>query len=83
MRATIDIEDDGQALRFTVADHGQGAHHLAAGEGFGNMRTRVAAVGGELAIRSVEGAGVCVQGEVPLSPLPTGQRHATVDPNGA
>ena len=72
VRATIDLEDDGTALRFTVADHGQGAPQLAAGEGLGNMRTRVAAVGGELAIRSVEGAGVRVRGEVPLSRLPAG-----------
>ena len=72
VRATIDLEDDATALRFTVADHGQGAPQLAAGEGLGNMRTRVAAVGGELAIRSVEGAGVRVRGEVPLTRLPAG-----------
>ena len=70
--ATIDLEDDGTALRFTVADHGQGAHQLAAGEGVGNMRTRVAAVGGDLAIRSAEGTGVSVMGEVPVSRLPAG-----------
>ena len=36
------------------------------------MRTRVAAVGGDLAIRSAEGTGVSVMGEVPVSRLPAG-----------
>ena len=55
VRATIDLEDDGRSLRFTVADHGEGAHQLAAGEGVSNMRSRIAAVGGDLAITSVDG----------------------------
>ena len=67
VHATLDLEDDGHTLRFAVADHGQGAPQLAPGEGLDNMRTRVAGVGGELAITSGAGGGVRVHGEVPLS----------------
>jgi signal transduction histidine kinase len=58
-------------LRFSVKDDGAGAPGgvLRAGTGLTNMQDRVAAVGGELTIRSAPGVGTVVRGRVPVVPV--------------
>ncbi len=55
-------------LRFEVRDDGPGFEvgDAAAGNGLMNMRDRIAAVGGELEIRSTPGAGTVVAGTIPV-----------------
>jgi signal transduction histidine kinase len=54
-------------LRFEVRDDGPGfSVDEAAGAGLVNMRDRIAAVGGELEIRSSPGAGTAVVGTIPV-----------------
>jgi signal transduction histidine kinase len=64
-------------LEFCVADNGRGfdttgaaasanSAELALGSGLANMRDRVSAVGGSLAVHALPGAGTRVQGRVPL-----------------
>ena len=58
----------GTTLRFEVRDDGAGfvLNEERAGAGLANMRDRIEAVGGQLAIDSVPGEGTCVSGSVPL-----------------
>ena len=58
----------GHALRFEVADDGDGfpERRAGAGTGFTNMRDRLAVVGGELEVHSRVGVGTRVTGTVPL-----------------
>jgi signal transduction histidine kinase len=55
-------------LRFEVRDDGPGflADEGATGDGLVNMRDRIAAVGGDLEIRSTPGAGTLVVGTIPV-----------------
>jgi len=64
--AVVFAED--AALSFEVRDDGAGFHEAAIqpGAGLTNMRDRLAAVGGELEIRSEPGRGTVVAGAVPL-----------------
>ena len=64
---TVSLGED-DVLWFTVRDDGTGFDDGASAPGAGltNMRDRMAAVGGELSIRSVVGAGTVVAGEVRL-----------------
>jgi signal transduction histidine kinase len=57
----------GNELRFGVEDDGAGCHEdeLHAGDGITGMRDRLAAVGGELSVASVPGAGTTVSGVAP------------------
>jgi signal transduction histidine kinase len=55
----FEVRDDGPG--FPVADG-------IAGHGLVNMRDRMAAVGGELKIRSIPGAGTAVIGTIPVDP---------------
>jgi signal transduction histidine kinase len=58
------------ALEFCVADDGRGFDTVggdeSAGSGLANMRDRIVAVGGTLAVRSQAGAGTRVEGRIPL-----------------
>jgi signal transduction histidine kinase len=68
-RAEVTLHDDGRGrLAFSVRDDGVGAHgdRLTDGAGLANMRDRVEAVGGELAISMTRGAGAEVRGSVPI-----------------
>jgi signal transduction histidine kinase len=67
--ATVTIRlEEADELRFTVADDGVGfdASSTDGGAGMTNMRDRLAAVGGELAVLSAVGHGTCVSGTVPV-----------------
>jgi signal transduction histidine kinase len=59
-------ESDG--LVFEVRDDGVGFDRsvVAAGAGLTNMQDRLAALGGEIAVRSAPGAGTVVSGRIPL-----------------
>jgi signal transduction histidine kinase len=60
------VRDDGH-LAFEVRDDGVGFDDTASsGSGLQNMHDRLAAVGGEVEVRSRPGAGTTVRGRVPL-----------------
>jgi signal transduction histidine kinase len=65
--ASIALSRNGD-LRFEVRDDGPGfvVDEGAAGDGLMNMRDRLAAVGGELEIRSTPGSGTVVVGTIPV-----------------
>ena len=65
---TLTVGEDGDHLRFEVADDGPG-FDLAAmglGHGFTNMSDRLGAIGGDVTWDSASGAGVTVAGSVPV-----------------
>jgi signal transduction histidine kinase len=64
---TVVAVDEGDGLRFTVADDGAGFDQAAVGgsHGLTGMRDRIRAVGGELDIVSVPGEGTRVEGVFP------------------
>jgi signal transduction histidine kinase len=55
------------ALRFEVGDDGNGfdIDHAVYGQGLMNIRDRLAAIGGSLTVRSIDGQGTVVSGTVP------------------
>jgi signal transduction histidine kinase len=68
--AQIVIGERDSMLRFSVTDDGPGFRRDQArlGAGMINMRDRMAAVGGELKIRSTPGEGTSISGQIPLTP---------------
>ena len=64
---SVDLSDTGGALDFTVCDSGAGFDpgRSQVGAGIANMRDRIAAVGGTLAVDSAPGRGTRVHGSVP------------------
>ena len=64
---SVDLSDTGGALDFTVCDSGAGFDpaETQVGAGIANMRDRIAAVGGTLAIDSAPARGTRVHGSVP------------------
>jgi signal transduction histidine kinase len=68
--ATVRLTNGASELRFEVADDGRGFDPTVVGYGTGlqGMADRVAAVGGELTVRSAPGDGTAVAGRVPALP---------------
>jgi signal transduction histidine kinase len=64
---SVDLSDTGGALHFAVCDSGAGFDpaETQVGAGIANMRDRIAAVGGTLAVDSAPGRGTRVHGSVP------------------
>jgi signal transduction histidine kinase len=64
---SVDLSDTGGALDFTVSDSGAGFDpaETQVGAGIANMRDRIAAVGGTLAVDSAPARGTRVHGRVP------------------
>ena len=67
----VRLAEDGDALRFEVADRGPGFDVRSAngGSGLQNMKDRIAAVGGEVEIESEPKSGTVVRGWVPVSEM--------------
>ncbi|MGB7962706.1 MAG: ATP-binding protein [Propionicimonas sp.] len=63
---TIEVQDHGAALRFSIDDHGVGSSHVGSGQGVANMHDRITEVGGEVVLDSAPGIGVTVHGQVPI-----------------
>jgi signal transduction histidine kinase len=68
-QARVQITEEGSALVFEVSDDGAGFDTEAGGGGHGfvNMRDRVGAFGGSLAVESSPGRGSVVRGTLPAS----------------
>ena len=66
---------NGDSLRFEVSDNGAGfdVDGTPAGAGLTNMRDRLAAIGGEVTVRSGSGGGTVVSGSVFLPPATNGR----------
>jgi signal transduction histidine kinase len=64
----VTVKQDADALRFEIADDGQGfeSNGKPAGAGLENMTDCVAALGGTLEVSSRSGAGTRIAGTVPL-----------------
>ncbi len=70
-RAVIRLRDGDGRLSFEIRDDGDGFDPQRAsgrGSGLTNMRDRVGALGGTLAVRSSPGLGTTIAGSVPLAP---------------
>jgi signal transduction histidine kinase len=69
----VSLSDSGSALHFAVRDSGSGFDPAQTpnGTGIANMRDRIAAVGGTLAVDSTPGHGTRVRGSVPARWLHT------------
>ncbi|WP_042726256.1 sensor histidine kinase [Chthoniobacter flavus] len=67
---TLRVEFNDPRLRITIADDGRGFDSAAvvAGNGLGNMRRRMALIGGVISFESSPGAGTQVHFEVPIPP---------------
>lgn len=67
---TLQVEFDDPRLRITIADNGRGfdSATVVAGNGLGNMRRRMALIGGVISFESSPGAGTRVYFEVPIPP---------------
>jgi signal transduction histidine kinase len=71
-KAAVSLEEAGGELRFTVTDDGVGFDpaDVARGSGTQNMADRLAALGGELEVRSRLGTGTIVTGRLPTAAAP-------------
>jgi signal transduction histidine kinase len=68
-RVDVVLESHDDGLEFRIVDDGRGfdpGEVDASGSGLANMRDRVAAVGGELVVRSLPGEGTRVEGRIPV-----------------
>jgi signal transduction histidine kinase len=63
-RVVVDVREDGDELRVQVSDDGAGGAD-ASGSGLRGLADRVAALGGELSVRSPRGGGTRVIATVP------------------
>src|SRR5439155_19931209 len=70
-QATVTVAQRDGWLQFTVRDDGVGFEAAAGGHGTGvqGMSDRLAALGGELVVRSSPGAGTAVEGRLPIDGL--------------
>jgi signal transduction histidine kinase len=75
--ARIAVQSQSGTLCFTVSDDGTGydARHTPMGSGQRNMADRLAALGGQLDVRSAPGQGTTITGHLPV-PVTSGD-HAT------
>ena len=68
-RISITLEESDDMLRFEVTDDGTGSAPPIDGDGrgIGNVRDRLAAIGGRIEFHSEPGRGTVLAGVVPLS----------------
>jgi signal transduction histidine kinase len=76
--ARIAVQSQSGTLCFTVSDDGTGydARHTPMGSGLRNMADRLAALGGQLDVRSAPGQGTTITGHLPVSVSSSGQQRA-------
>lgn len=69
-KVEVHLAEDGERLRFSVEDDGEGFDPAAVawGAGLQNMTDRLQALGGDLLISSSPGEGTRLAGEVPIEP---------------
>jgi signal transduction histidine kinase len=83
--ASVTLLPSDTQLLVRITDNGKGFDAAAAGAGMGmgNMRARIADVGGTLAVQSAPGAGTTIEISLPLAatapPLPEDSRHYLLD----
>jgi signal transduction histidine kinase len=65
--ASIHIVAEPETLRVEVADDGVGGANLGVGSGLPGLADRIAALDGELTVRSEPGAGTTLRAQIPLS----------------
>ena len=67
-QACVTLQAQNGALRFTTSDDGAGydSRYTPMGSGLRNMADRLAALGGELDVRSAPGSGTTVTGRLPF-----------------
>jgi signal transduction histidine kinase len=67
--AVVRLSQADGALRFEISDDGEGfdAESTSYGTGLQGMADRLAAIGGELSVRSAPGAGTTIRGAIPVS----------------
>jgi signal transduction histidine kinase len=70
-RATVRLSDGDGNLRFEVTDDGAGFDTATSsyGTGLQGIADRLAALGGELEVRSAPGAGTTLVGTLPARPV--------------
>jgi signal transduction histidine kinase len=70
-QATVRLREDDGALRFEIADDGEGfdVARTAKGSGLTNMADRVDALGGVIEVRSAHGEGTRLLGSLPVPAL--------------
>ena len=68
--ARICVQAKNATLRFTVSDDGAGydTRHTPMGSGLRNMADRLAALGGQLEVRSAPSQGTAITGHLPVPP---------------
>jgi signal transduction histidine kinase len=66
--ARIAVQSQSGTLCFSVSDDGTGydARHTPMGSGLRNMADRLAALGGQLEVRSAPGQGTTITGHLPV-----------------
>ena len=64
----VRLQEEGEELVFSIEDDGEGFDQATTplGSGLQNMADRLAALGGELLVRSMPGRGTIVEGRVPI-----------------
>jgi signal transduction histidine kinase len=67
---TVRLDAGADELRFAIQDDGHGFDpaEVNGGQGITNMRDRVGAIGGELSVETLPGAGTTVSGMLPARP---------------
>jgi signal transduction histidine kinase len=76
-QARICLQAQNGTLRFTVSDDGTGydARHTPLGSGQRNMADRLAALGGQLEVRSAPGQGTTITAQLPSAPANLPSAH--------
>jgi signal transduction histidine kinase len=76
-QARICLQAQNGTLRFTVSDDGTGydARHTPLGSGQRNMADRLAALGGQLEVRSAPGRGTTITAQLPSAPASLPSAH--------
>ena len=75
--ACVTLRAQNGSLRFTTSDDGAGydSRHTPMGSGLRNMADRLAALGGELDVRSAPGTGTTVTGRLPFPAATAGHQR--------